>query len=227
MLPTYAKCKISNSREIYISPDKISTRDFLDTKDYNPHNVRLWAISNEYGYICAVWGNCEQDALDNAVDANFMDSMLVAEPDEGEEDDYARLGNAGECFDLTYCGVTSIALSDIPRGISDLLKNAYEAGCSVLANFDPSKVEDAEDTEDTEDEEDTESVVVIESSAGSRDLGDEDDEDEEDEDDDEDEDEDDEDDEDDYEDDEDEEDEDEDDEDEDEDDEDEDAKSGR
>ena len=68
---------------------------------FNPYNVKLWVIGNEYGALCAVWGSSEQDALDAAVDAGLLDSLMDEEQDYNNEA-LTPLGNAGELFDLDY-----------------------------------------------------------------------------------------------------------------------------
>lgn len=67
-------------------------------RSYNPYNVKLWVIGNEYGALCAVWGS-EQDALNEAVDANMLDCLMAEEQDHDNED-LTPLGNASELFDL-------------------------------------------------------------------------------------------------------------------------------
>ena len=66
---------------------------------FNPYNVKLWVIGNEYGALCAVWGSSEQDALDAAVDAGLLDSLMDEEQDYNNEA-LTPLGNASELFDL-------------------------------------------------------------------------------------------------------------------------------
>ena len=68
---------------------------------FNPYNVKLWVIGNEYGALCAAWGSCEQDVLDAAVDAGLLDSLMDEEQDYNNEA-LTPLGNAGELFDLDY-----------------------------------------------------------------------------------------------------------------------------
>ncbi len=68
---------------------------------FNPYNVKLWVIGNEYGALCAAWGSSEQDALDAAVDAGLLDSLMDEEQDYNNEA-LTPLGNAGELFDLDY-----------------------------------------------------------------------------------------------------------------------------
>lgn len=68
-------------------------------RSYNPHNVKLWVIGNEYGALCGTWGSSEQDALDAAVDAGLLDSLMDEEQDYNNEA-LTPLGNASELFDL-------------------------------------------------------------------------------------------------------------------------------
>lgn len=68
-------------------------------RSYNPHNVKLWVIGNEYGALCGAWGSSEQDASDAAVDAGLLDCLMAEEQDYDNED-LTPLGNASELFDL-------------------------------------------------------------------------------------------------------------------------------
>ena len=77
------------------------------------HNTRLWVVCNEFGPVCAVWADCEQDAIDTMVDEGLGDSFLVspemvAEATEEEREEWERAGNGGECVDLTYCGLSPV-----------------------------------------------------------------------------------------------------------------------
>jgi len=83
--------------------------------EYNPHNTRLWLISHQFGPVCMVWAQCEQDALDEMVDSDLGNAFLVSEEDvnsasEEEREAWARLGNTGEYADLTYCHMEAIKL---------------------------------------------------------------------------------------------------------------------
>lgn len=72
---------------------------------HNPHKVVAYVIHNEYGVICIAIGCCLQEALDNAVDNDCLDSCLVSPEDQDPGVEYCYLGNASECFDLDYIGV--------------------------------------------------------------------------------------------------------------------------
>jgi hypothetical protein len=105
------------AREISLDDEKILCNNVIMPWGFNPHSVRLWVIGNEFGALCAVWADCEQDALDEAVDANFLDSLQVdadafAQMTEDEQDGFARLGNASEPFDLANVWIQPSRLSE-------------------------------------------------------------------------------------------------------------------
>ena len=115
---------------VKIDINRVLANNVIFDGEYNPHNVRLWLISNMHGYVAAVWSSCEQDALDEAVDADLMDSLAIDEADADE--DTARLGNAGEPFDLTYCGVCALPQNEMSVGILMAFAEARGAGVNTL-----------------------------------------------------------------------------------------------
>ena len=94
-------------------------------QEFNPHNVR-----HEFGAICAIWASCEQDALDEMLDAGY-EQFLVEEHEEDQ--DYSYLGNAGEPCNLDYAWITPVEF-DFVRDYRTLiaLAEARGAGQSVL-----------------------------------------------------------------------------------------------
>ena len=92
----------------------VNPYDYTPTGKFNPHSVRPWLIHNEYGPLCVVFASCEQDALDEAVDNDRLDSCLIPEADYADygvwtdNDRSAHLGNAGEPFDLDYIGMVEL-----------------------------------------------------------------------------------------------------------------------
>ena len=84
--------------------------------EYNPHSVRAWEITNEYGHVCIALGSHAQEALDSAVDNDLMQSFAMDAEDyaeyaaKGWDDSYALLGNASEPYWTDYMGITEIAL---------------------------------------------------------------------------------------------------------------------
>ena len=84
--------------------DVLNPDGYIAQGQYNPHRVRPWLLSDQ-GFVLAVaFADCLQDALDIAVDAGKLDAFQVAEKDMGDygpdEEGIARLGNAGEAFDI-------------------------------------------------------------------------------------------------------------------------------
>lgn len=87
---------------IELDDSQILCNDITFPWDFNPHNTRLWIVCNEYGALGAVWAQHEQDALDELVDNDLGAGLLVDEAD-ADDDECARLGNAGEPADLSNC----------------------------------------------------------------------------------------------------------------------------
>jgi hypothetical protein len=98
----------------YDLSDVVNPDDYIPTGEFNPHNVHPFLIHNEFGTLAIVYASGLQDALDEIVDANKLDSCLVSNEDyleaerEGYADEFANLGNAGEPFDLTYIGFVEL-----------------------------------------------------------------------------------------------------------------------
>ena len=105
--------------EWQLDADKILCNYVRLPWDFNYHNTRLWVAWNEFGPVCAVWANHEQDALDTMVNEGMGNSFLVDEDTvkdstEEEREEWASLGNAGEYADLTYCGLAPVVF-DVAR----------------------------------------------------------------------------------------------------------------
>jgi hypothetical protein len=125
-----------------LAADRVLTNDVTFDGEFNPHNVGLFIISNEYGAVCAVWASSEQDALDEAVDADLMESFAVEGPisfDEKEQSDVdvdgvtvTRLGNAGEPFYLDNCGCHRIPQDDMPVALLIAFAEARGEGADNL-----------------------------------------------------------------------------------------------
>ena len=90
-----------------------------DERYYYDH---LFVIGNEYGALCAVWADNEQDALDIAADANDGTAMnglrLDAETahereTEHEGEGIMYLGNAGEAFDSIYAWISEVQIEGV------------------------------------------------------------------------------------------------------------------
>lgn len=96
------------AREIELDGERVLANNPIFPGEFNPHNVRLWVIGNEFGALGAVWADCEQDAFDTLVDEGLGDGLLVDEKDADEE--CARLGNAGEPANLDNVWICQVRL---------------------------------------------------------------------------------------------------------------------
>jgi hypothetical protein len=80
----------------------------IANKDGFRYGESAYLIGNEFGLICVAYGNNEQEALDNAVDADCMDSELMSDSDHAEydangwHDSYTYAGNGSEPFWTEY-----------------------------------------------------------------------------------------------------------------------------
>ena len=96
--------------DVDLSDDHILLNHVILPWEFNPHNVRLWIVSNEYGALGAVWANNEQDALDELVNNDLGNGLLIDEADA--DDETCRLGNAGEPACLDYCRLEVVRLDE-------------------------------------------------------------------------------------------------------------------
>ncbi len=140
--------KTPHGEMTYDDADVVNSDDYIPQGEFNPHNVRPWLIHNEYGTLAIVYADNEQDALDEAVDADKLDSCLIPEEelvvnehgedvaDHGDGEVASRLGNAGEPFDLTYIGM--VPLPNQQYGVATPQEQEHEASAEKTA-LDPSK----------------------------------------------------------------------------------------
>lgn len=144
-----------------LDADRILCNDVVLPGDTNPHKVGLWLIEGVYGPVAAVWASNEQDALDEAVDSDLMDAYLLSDEDAADrtkgsgdetEENFARLGNAGEPFDLDDVGMRRLSWKDLPQDLQGAFVAAAEEGFSDVDEFD--EWLEAGGDEDDEDDED-------------------------------------------------------------------------
>ena len=80
----------------------------IANKDGYRSGEHAFLIGNEFGLLCVAYAHHEQDALDYAVDAGYLDSQLMSPEDYAEyeangwHDSFAHLGNVGEPFWTEY-----------------------------------------------------------------------------------------------------------------------------
>lgn len=102
---------IANAQHsIELADDCILMNDVILPWEYNPHNVRLWIVCNEYGALGAVWASHESDALDELIDNDLGAGILIDEADA--DNDSPRLGNAGEPCNLDNCRLDVVRLDE-------------------------------------------------------------------------------------------------------------------
>lgn len=90
-----------------LSDEMVCDKDaFIPKGEYNPHNVRPWIISAEFGPVAIVFASNEQEAFDVAVDNHKLDSYLVE--CNGPDCEHLMAGNASECFDQTYLRIKEL-----------------------------------------------------------------------------------------------------------------------
>jgi len=98
------------AREVDLDLDRIRCNNLgpILPGEYNPHDVRLYVVGNEFGAMGAVWSDSESDAFNELVDADLAGGILIDESDA--EEDSPRLGNAGEPANLDYAWIQPVRL---------------------------------------------------------------------------------------------------------------------
>jgi hypothetical protein len=148
---------------VNLAADRILCNDVVLPGDTNPHRVGLWLIEGVYGPIAAVWASNEQDALDEAVDSELMEGYRLSDEDAADrtkgsgddaEEDFARLGNAGEPFDLNDVGMHKLAWKDLPQDLQGAFVAAAEEGFSDVDEYDEWLEAGGNDDDDDEDDDD-------------------------------------------------------------------------
>ena len=127
--------------EVELAPEHIRCDDIILPGEYNPHHKRLWVTIARYGALGATWADNVQEALDELVDHDLAGNILVDEAhvasmDEAEQEELARLGNAGEPCDLTDVDVQEVVFK--PERDWKLLCKFAEArgkGCDNLSEL--------------------------------------------------------------------------------------------
>ena len=161
-------CYLAAMRKYHLSKSddrvELDARDIL-TNDvnvpgvYNPHGVALWLIQGPYGLAAAVWASNEQDALDEAVDADLLNGIALDEDDaedrtdsDGNED-FARLGNASEPFDLDNVRMHKIPWKDLPEETQHAFLMSRDEGFDNLDEYDGWVADGGEEDEDEDEDE--------------------------------------------------------------------------
>ncbi len=102
----------------------------IANKDGFRFGEEAYLIGNEYGLLCVAYGSHEQDALDAAVDAGFLDSQIMSEDDhkeyenKGWHDSFIIAGNYCKPVCSEYLHITPAA-------------NREREGCSTTISTMP------------------------------------------------------------------------------------------
>jgi hypothetical protein len=137
-------------------------RDIVNTLDAdhillcaNGDDAGFFVISHTFGPVAAVWADHEEDALDEAADADLLKALAI-DADHAEElidekgyEEFARLGNASDPYDLNDAHIRRIPWKDIPAETQDALLLAIDEGFDSLEDLDD--LEEEEDDEDMSD----------------------------------------------------------------------------
>lgn len=87
--------------------DIVNPSDHIPTKEYNPHNVRPFALVHTFGTVAVAFGYCESDAIDTIADSGKLEPYRVmadelADCTEEKIDEFICAGNADEYFHQEY-----------------------------------------------------------------------------------------------------------------------------
>ncbi len=126
------------AREVELETDRILCNDVIFPWEYNPHNVCLWIVGNEFGVLGAAWGN-EQDALDEMADADLLSSCANDEEhadhladDRHSECECTFLGNASEPYYLVNVWMQRVDLNAMDKKDCVILADARGRGQTTV-----------------------------------------------------------------------------------------------
>lgn len=72
----------------FTDADVVNLDNWIPAGEYNPHGVRPWLLHDSGFVLCVVFADCEQEALDEAVDADKLDRFLIDVKSLAEREDY-------------------------------------------------------------------------------------------------------------------------------------------
>ena len=99
------------ARSVDLDPEAILLNDVVFPWENHPHGMGAFVIGHEFGAVALAWGNCLQDALDEACDAGLMESFLIDSPDSDDEESGTHLGNEGTLHNLDNSWVQEVDLA--------------------------------------------------------------------------------------------------------------------
>ena len=107
-----AKFNVNGYDMQFSDTDVVNPLDFVPAGETNYRNSRPWLLHDQGFTLAVVFASCEQDAVDEAVDAGKLNRFMIAEGDMADYGDegegIAYLGNAGEPFDIESLGIIEL-----------------------------------------------------------------------------------------------------------------------
>ena len=106
------------AREIQIESQLVLCNDIIFPWEFNPHNIKPYAISNEFGTLGVVWAE-NHEVLDVLVDAGLGNSLLIPESDmifdmiSDNGNDVVYLGNASELCNIENVTIQEVELDEL------------------------------------------------------------------------------------------------------------------
>jgi hypothetical protein len=102
---------INNFEFSFTDEDVCNPDDWIPAGEYNPHNVRPWLLHDHGTTLAVVFADCEQDAIDEAVDHGRLKRYSLDEDelkDYNDEEGISFLGNHGEAHDIESLGILQL-----------------------------------------------------------------------------------------------------------------------
>jgi len=127
--------RYQNIELTFSDADVANPDDYIPAGEYNPHDVRPWLIHDHGFPVALVFASHLQEAFDIAVDNDKLDGFMIAESDYADygigtnEERCARLGNAGEPFDIDALGY--VELNNPPFSFAALIEAHNATGDSI------------------------------------------------------------------------------------------------
>ena len=117
MYSSQVTLKDAGGYDFTLDADKVMSDNVTLQHEHQVGYSSLWILGNEFGPLCAVWAPHDQGALDAAVDADLLDSLLIPEADIDayHDDEVVRAGNASEPFASAYLWIKSAPMCDQSR----------------------------------------------------------------------------------------------------------------
>ena len=108
--------RISGLTECSVKEEDVLLEDACSPSESIGYN-HIYAIGNEFGCLCVLWAQHDQDAMDAAIDADKLDSHLIENPTEEQYEQGLQGGNASETFNQDYLWIQEVNSNKIPSNL--------------------------------------------------------------------------------------------------------------